>query len=105
LVKFDVNSDGRFNDCLHDLSDDAELEILQAIHDIDLRQYTWDRFVHTHGWEPVPREGDNTYPGAHEIHYFYVQGQSGQLYEVFGYRYSDHTLEDILVVCAIARLA
>jgi len=44
-------------------------------------------------------------PAPHEIHYFYIQGQSGQLYEVFGYKYSDHALVDVLVVCAIARLA
>jgi hypothetical protein len=100
LVKFDIESDIRFRDSLTDLDASASVEIIEGLRDIDQQNYSWQDFVDTFGWHAMGWTGENTYPGANETHYFFLWGHSGQLYELFGYTY-----DQIIVICALARLA
>jgi len=100
LVKFDIASDPRFRDGLTVLHVPHSVEIVQCLANIAQQGYNWQSFVTTFGWQPVGWTGENTYPGGNEMHYFYVRGQSGQLYEVFGYTY-----DEVIVTCALGRLA
>ena len=96
MVRFDAISDARFLTSLEDLGTSAHLEVLATLDYIARNQYTWDRFVAAFNWRPLHLSGQDTFPGANELHEFIIQGPSSQLYNITGYTY-----ETVVVVCAI----
>ncbi|WLI88080.1 hypothetical protein Q4S45_15185 [Massilia sp. R2A-15] len=82
---------------LIDLGSDAAVEIVDCLDDIAQRALTWDKFERIHGWEPLNLVGEQTYPGAVDLHRFYVDALSGNRYQIIGY-----TFQYVVVICAIA---
>ncbi|NVD97213.1 hypothetical protein [Massilia sp. BJB1822] len=97
MVEFDLDSDGRFQTSLDDLGTDAEIEILQCLSDITSKQYSWDDFVLSHHWIPIALVGEQTYPGAVQLHRFFITTSANHQYQIVGY-----TFQETIIVCALA---
>ena len=97
MVRFDFESDARFRASLSDLGEDTAVEVVNCLDRITQRGLAWGEFVRIHGWIHVNLVGEQTYPGAVELHRFYVSSPSGNRYEVIGY-----TFQQVVVICAIA---
>lgn len=98
MVKFDTLSDARFLSSLQDLGLTANIEVLRTLDEIAQRSFTWSQFVDAFGWQPLNLQGQDTFPGAMQLHEFAITTVSNHLYRIVGY-----TQENIVVVCAIAR--
>jgi hypothetical protein len=98
VVSFDALSDSRFMSSLQDMGLEACLDVLDELDSIAERRYSWQQFVNLCKWQTLNLSGQDTFPGANDLHQFLVQGVSGQSYTVVGY-----THNNVIVVCAIAR--
>ncbi len=71
--------------------------VLRCLDEIAQLGLAWDEFKRTYGWMPVKLVGEQTYPGALELHRFHIASRSGSRFQVVGCTY-----EKVVVVCAIA---
>lgn len=97
-VEFNVDDDQRFKDSLEALDEseaDAVLDTLEMLGNAGL---SWNVFAAQAQWAPLPIHGQDTYPGANEMHSFFINLPNGPLMEIAGYTY-----DQTVVVCAVAR--
>ncbi|HEX5342927.1 MAG TPA: hypothetical protein VFX55_10560 [Duganella sp.] len=99
MIKFDFDTDLRFRDSLNGLGAQASVDIFDSLATISAQQYSWDEFAYRHGWEPLALPAIDIFPGANELHQFQIQAASAQQYQIIGYTY-----ENVVIICAIARM-
>lgn len=98
MVKFDFETDLRFLASLADLGAHASIDIFESLDAISAQKYGWAEFVQRFGWKPLRLAEVDTFPGANELHQFFIKSSSAQIYEIVGY-----THENVVIVCAVAR--
>lgn len=76
MVKFDTDTDSRFND----IDPHLQLAVLDCLRHIQDRNYSWADFVATHGWNPANLVGQDLAVGGIDLHTFYATDENSTYY-------------------------
>ncbi|HEX5341495.1 MAG TPA: hypothetical protein VFX55_03295 [Duganella sp.] len=97
-VKFDVESDGRFQASVIDLGTSAATRILLKLKMMS-ECISWATLIRDYGWHEIAVTPTDCFPGANRLYSFVLHFSPVEAYEILAYNYAPPE-----AVCVLARV-